>query len=147
MILSVFIGVHLRLKILKSSVLGVSPNTVYLAPKGNPFVGVLRVKPISNVRPYPEQTMALFRANGPPRYQPWATPKESRPTDRLRTESPPQKSVRLPENARIDRAFSPQNDCRRKTMGDAHGWYGVGLWPARSNLRLDLAPFVVLGAK
>ena len=48
-------------------------------------------KPISNVRFHPENTMALFRANGPPRYQPWATPKESRPTDRSRTESPPKK--------------------------------------------------------
>ena len=32
-------------------------------------------------------------------------------------------------------------------MGDAHGWYDMGLWPARSNLRPDLAPFRVLGAK
>ena len=32
-------------------------------------------------------------------------------------------------------------------MGDTHGWYGMGLWPARSDLRPDLAPAVMLGAK
>ena len=32
-------------------------------------------------------------------------------------------------------------------MGAAHGWYDMGRWPARSNLRPDLAPPVVLGAK
>ena len=58
-----------------------------------PFVGVLRVKQFSSVRFFSENTMALFRANGPPIYQPWATPKETHPTARLRTESPPQNSV------------------------------------------------------
>ena len=32
-------------------------------------------------------------------------------------------------------------------MGDAHGWYDMGRWPARSNLCFDLAPSVVLGAE
>ena len=57
------------------------PNPVCLAPKDKPFDRVWGDKSISNVPFYPEHTMALFRANGPPRYQPWATPKETYPTD------------------------------------------------------------------
>ena len=72
---------------------GILPKTVYLATEDNPFARVLRDKSISNVPFYPESTMALFRANGLPTYQPWATPKETHPTARLRTESSPPKSV------------------------------------------------------
>ena len=48
----------------------------------------------------------LFRANGPPIYQHWATPNETHPTEQLRTESPPQKASDCRKNKYLNFCFS-----------------------------------------